>query len=211
MSHLTTKIYSEVPNINGEYPSVNIQDLSDYPAGITDGQTLIYNSTTGSFEGGAVVNGTAVPCAVFGRREADDYANSGRTFTAGQRISLYDTNPINNIPEYVTFNYIAGTNWLDTITLQPGKYELFASIACIFSTLGYVAYSWQTTAGARRSAWGVIGETTTYPGANTQCLGAVVLTSATNMMLDIEAASGASTSQGTFPSQRSFISIRKML
>lgn len=213
MSHLTNKIFGSSPDVNGEFPNKSITDLPDVPTTPTDGQFLTYNSTTQSWDATTIdlSSGGATNTIILGQGETDDYANSGKTFSAGQLIAFYDTNPINNISGAI-LNYVAGTNWIESVTLPAGKYDIVAQSGCIFSALGHVTFTCRQST-ARRSNRAVIGEGASllYAGSSTIALGYIVITSATVVSVAIEAAVNTSASQGTWPSQRSTLSIRKVL
>jgi hypothetical protein len=209
MSHLTTKIFNESPNVRGEFTSKNIQDLAGYPGSILDGQTLVYNASTQSWEGGELVSGTDYPLAAFGRGESDDYINCGVSIAKNNIFCLYDTDPLNKMPQNVTFNYITGTNWLESVTLSPGKYEIWTNLGCIFSSTGYLKYCWRNSSGERVSNEGIIGE---LYGKSSYCLGFV--DSLVEETINISITGVANTSaalQGNFPSTRSFMSIRGVI
>lgn len=210
MSHLTTKILNNSPSVAGEFPSKNLSDLADAPTSPADGQTLAYNASTQSWDVvEASGGGVPVNVAVFGQRELNDYANSGFALTAGSTLSFYDTNPINNIPSDVTFNYVAGTSWLESITFQPGNYEVFAQSAAVFSSQGYMTYSLKQGT-SRRTSTAVIGAIASRPCAPTFVIGTLFLTSETTVSFTIDQVSNIAASQGDFISRNATLSIRKL-
>lgn len=213
MSHLTNKIFGNSPNINGEFPNKAITDLPDVPASPTDGQFLTYNSITQSWDATTLnlAAGGVTNTIILGQGELDDYANSGKSFSAGQLIAFYDTNPINNISGAI-LNYVAGTDWIESITLPAGSYDINAQAGCQFSALGHVTFTCRQST-VRRSNRAVIGEGASllYAGSSTIALGYIVLTAPTLVSVVIEAASNVAATQGTWPSQRNTLSIRKLL
>lgn len=208
MSHLTNKVFNESPNVSGEFPSKNIQDIAGYPTSITDGQTIVYNGTTGVWEGGELLVGEAYPLASFGSIESVDYTNCGIAIATNNTFCLYDTDPVNNMPDDLTFNYIVGTSWLESITLQHGKYEIWTVIGCRFTSTGYLKYCWRNSAGERVSSEGMVGE---LYGKSNYALGFLDISAQETIYLKITGAANISSSQGGFPSTRSFLSIRKVL
>lgn len=210
MSHLTNKIFGEFPSVIGEYSSKGLADLPDTPATPGDGQGLVYNSSTQSWDATDVSGGGgSVNVAVFGQRELNDYANCGFSLTSGSTLSFYDSNPINNISSDVTFNYVTGTNWLQSITLQAGNYEIFAQTACLFSAQGYITYSLKQGA-ARRSSTAVVGAVASRPSAPTFVMGTLFLASQTTVSFTIDQASNVAATQGYFISRNATLSIRKL-
>ena len=207
MSHLITKVATKAPNVSGAV-DVKLNDFTNVGA-FADTQTLVYDSASQTWSG-AVVPTPKERVAVFGRGESQDYALSGLTVENGASVGFYDTSPINNVPTLVTFNKQAGTDWLESVTLQAGKYELFAQSSFTFSALGYVAYRWVNASNAWYSNLGVIGETTTYGGSTTYATGFLSISVATTFYVKIYAATNASTSQGVWPSVRGMISIREL-
>lgn len=214
MSHLNIKLNATSPNVSGVFPAPTIQGLPDYPiAPPTDGQVLAYNETTQSWDAITYVpSGVATyPVAVFGQGESADYALSGLTISAGQVLALYDTAPVNNIPSSVQFD-VNTSNWLQSITLQPGKYELMTSAVCTFSGTGYVKYRWQDSEGTKYSSQAIIGEGPAFAEGKSNILYGHIDTDAPlTIYLKVEVASGVAASQGTHLSKSSTLSIRKVL
>jgi hypothetical protein len=208
MTHLTTKIMGAVPLKDGSSPSKNIQQIQGYPAGVTADQTLVFDETAQQWVGGTLVAGAdPYPLASFGRGEAEDYANCGVSLSTGNVFCLYDTDPINNISDSVSFNYIAGS-WLGSVTLQAGKYDIATSLGCVFTSTGALRYHWVDESDERVSSQGTIGE---LYGKSSYCFGYVDTASAITISLKIYSATNVSSAQGTFPSTRSFLTIRKVL
>lgn len=207
MSHNTTKVLSTSPSVTGAY-SVALGDLTDVST-YTDGQALVYDDATQTW-GGAPMPSPKERIAVFGQGGADDYANCGFALSAGSTVGFYDPSPVNNISDKVTFNYVAGTGWLQSVTLQAGKYEIFAQTGFLFSALGYVSYRWVNASNAWRGSLGVIGETTTYGGATTYTIGALSLSAEDTLRVAILNTANPSAAQGNFPAIRGMISIKEL-
>lgn len=206
MSHNTLKVLGTKPTVDGAY-SVSLSQFADIGS-YTDGQVLVYDDATQMWQGGTMPT-PKESVAIFGQGNADDYANCGFGFSSGSTVGFYDPSPVNNIPDKVSFNLVSGTNWLSSVTLQPGKYEIFAQTGFLFSALGYVSYRW-VNASAWRGSVGVIGETTTYGGSTTYSIGAVNLSAQDTLRVAIYTSSNASTTQGSFPSIRGMVSIREL-
>jgi hypothetical protein len=208
MTHLTTKVMGAVSLKDGSFPSKNIQQIQGYPTNVTSDQTLVFNQAGQQWVGGTLVTGAdPYPLAAFGRGEADDYANCGVSLSTGNVFCLYDTDPINNIPESVSYNYVTGS-WLESITLQAGKYDITTNLGCVFTSTGALRYHWVDESDERVSNQGTIGE---LYGKSSYCFGYVDTASQITISLKIYSATNISSTQGTFPSTRSFISIRKVL
>jgi hypothetical protein len=215
MSHLNAKINSVSPNVNGVFAPPSLQSLPDYSTTPpTDGQVLVYSDTTSKWEAADYVpSGVATyPVAVFGQGESADYATTGLTISTGQVLALYDTSPINNITGSVQFNYIAGTSWLNSVTLSAGKYELMTSAVCKFTSTGYLKYRWQDSGGTKYSSQAIIGEgPTNSEGKSNVLYGHIDTASPVTISLNIDLAFGVAASQGTYIAQSSTLSIRKVL
>lgn len=209
MSHSNNKLFNAGPSVDGNFSTINIDALQGFPASVADGQTIIYNATAGAWEGATIPFGSGeYPVASFGRGESDDYTNSGFSITTGSTLSFYDTDPVNKMPDSVAFNLVAGTNWLESITLQPGKYEIWSNFACVFTSTGSLRYYWVDELDERRSSQGTVGE---LYGKSSYCLGYIDTASEMTISLKAHSALNISASQGNFPSTRSFLSIRKLL
>lgn len=211
MTHNVFKVGNISPDTNGAL-SLTSSDLSDLGT-FADGDLLIYNATSQQWVGGTDPSGGA-NSATFGRGEEDDYLNCGFSFSVGSTIGIYDTAPRNNISAYVTFNKVAGTNWLETISLEEGLYTLYASVGVVFSASGMISYRFRDLDGNILSSCGALPETSLFQGSTSYSMGWVNVSSAEaplTIRLRVQASSNVSPSaQGTFLSKRSMISIQRM-
>jgi hypothetical protein len=87
---------------------------------------MSHNLYTLNNEGGDVqcYHGANDGVIYIGHGETQTYPDT--SFTNGNKLEFYDSNPINTI-NGASFNKRAGTNWIQSITLPAGKYELRAS------------------------------------------------------------------------------------
>lgn len=215
MSHLTITLNNASPDSEGRFSVPNIQSLPDYSTNTpTNGQVLVYSEVTEKWEASDYVpSGEATyPVAVFGQGEAQDYATSGLTLSTGQTLALYDTNPINNMTGSVQFNYVGASSWLESVTLQAGKYELMTSAVCKFTSTGYLKYRWQDAEGNKHSSQAIIGEgPVNSEGKSNIVYGHIDTSTPLTIYLKIELASGVAASQSTYIASSSTLSIRKVL
>lgn len=212
MSHNLIRINNKEPDVNGNV-TITSQDLTDLGT-YNDGDNLVYNEVTEKWEGGTPTRGDIQSNIVsFGLNGTDDYVNSGLAVSANAYVSFYDVNPINTMPDYATINYIGTTNWLESITLQPGRYEIQACCAIKFSGSGYGEFFIiDTTNGIVTTSRGSLGSLA-YRGWNRNVLGivntAVVATIRPRFSyLYIPASASA---QGDFISRSGKITVRRLL
>lgn len=211
MSHNIEKINGKKQEPSGNI-TVTVGDL-DGIGSVSSGQFLKYNETAGVWDGiDEPTSGiSGFDFALFGQGESNDYANSGFGLTAGDTWGFYDSNPENNIASSVTFNYVAGTSWLQNITFQPGTYEIFVQAEAALSSTGYVGVrlhdeldnavtTFNLSGTAHPSTYGHVATiNSTHTFTETKTLRAR-LTLAFNL----------SAAQGTVPSTRGVIFIRKV-
>lgn len=207
MAHNTNKVNNVGPNASGSIP-VTIEDLNDVAAGVTDGQTLSYNSTSGDWEPIAMPGSASDQYIIIGRGESDNYSNAtASTPSAGQTVYYYDTNPVNTISG-ASINAV--NNWVNSVTLPAGKYVIWAQCLFEFSASGYVVFHVNN---ATASPFASIGETASSYGFGASTAQAVVNSgSSVTINVRIQAASNVAvlSSQGFTPSQHGSLVIRRV-
>jgi hypothetical protein len=211
MSHNLIKINNKEPDVNGNV-TIDSQDITDLGT-YNDGDKLVYNEVTEKWEGGEPIGGeTQSNIVSFGMNGTDNYVNSGLSVSANAYVSFYDIDPINTMPDYATINYIGATNWLESITLQPGKYEIQACCAIKFSGSGYGEFFViDLTNGIVPTSRGSLGSLA-YKGWNHNVLGILNTTVAATIRprfsyLYIPASASA---QGDFISRSGKIIVRRL-
>lgn len=208
-----------IAKINGKYPdnsgniTISVGDLEGIGS-VVSGQFLKYNESLGIWDGIDEPTGVSsgFDFALFGQGESNDYSNNGFGLSIGDTWGFYDSNPENNIAESVTFNYVTGTSWLENITFQPGTYEIFVQCEASFSANGYVGVSlydeldnaisiFNLSGAAHPSTYGHVSTlNTTHTFTETKTI-------RTRLTLALNLAAA----QGTVPSTRGVIFIRKVL
>lgn len=206
-----------IEKINGKYPdssgsiSLALDDL-DNVTEAQNGQTLVYNATGDTWSGVYVGSGgiAGYNFALFGQGESNNYANGGYTLNVGQTWGFYDSNPVNHITDLVSFNYRGTTSWLDSITLQPGKYEFFVQTDPVFSSNGYFGIILKDTVGTSLSVSNLTGNLQTTYGHPTAIMTNVTVTEETDVFVKINNLLNVSANQSTTPSLRGVILIRTL-
>lgn len=207
MSYRNTKVNGVKPDANGNI-SVAFDTLFDVTGTPTTGQVLAYDATAGTWS--PTNAGAGSGFAVFGQGESNDYANSGFALTAGSTWGVYDSAPVNNSGGAVTFNYVAGTNWLSSFDLAAGDYHIFAQFAGAFSASGYLAVACYSGATAISGVAVTGASLSTYGGTPSTLCFAVSPTVITQYTIKIYAQSGLSASQSTTPSQYGTLLIQQV-
>lgn len=210
MSHNIVTINGTEPNVQGGI-TLPIDALSDVGA-ISDGQTIVYDSVTQTWLGVDVPTGGDADFALFGRGESNDYANSGFGITVGETWGFYDSAPVNYIGSVITFNKVAGTHWLESITLNAGTYEFFVQSHAAFSASGYIGLvlvdSSDTPLHQIHLSGGAFPSTYGHTAVSV-----VTLTFAAQETVRVRLNNVASVSatQGNIPSERGVIMVRRVL
>jgi hypothetical protein len=214
MSHNTASVNSKTPDITGEI-SCDLGDLADVTlTSVGPSQVLQYNSTSSDWENATLSGGAAQYIWIGGDYSVDyDLSPHGTgAFSNGDTLYIYNNN--------ATVNSISGSsvtstsNWTESITLPAGDYFIQGQTMFVFSSSGYAAYRWETSAAARVTQYGVVGEArgTSYGPSNSNAAGYISFTSSTTIKLVLKASSGlgAGSAQTTTPSQYGFIYIEKL-
>jgi hypothetical protein len=216
MSHNTTKVKNVSADVSSDI-DLSIDDL--VTGSPSDGDTISYTSGAWGFTATSGLSGNAAYLLV-GRGESNDYSNSGATGSpaVGDAWYFYDTSPDNQIG--ATLNITS--DWITSIDLPVGKYIVECQIYCEFTAsgrLGTRLYRHNT----QISSTGTIGDSLTYSdNQGSNCIGHIEITSshvtnATNRLelridslLNVADYTGAGTTQGTTPSQFSYLLILKV-
>ena len=209
MSHNNLTISQKEADVNGNI-SLTTADINDLGA-YSDGQTLLYDSTSSTWIGGPAPSGAGPNAITVGSGESADYDLLGNSFATGQIVNFYDADIRNNMPSYASVTYHPSQpDWVRYVVLQPGKYVLHATIGAKFSSSGVLAYCWRTTGNAVISNRASVTEATSYSGSANYALGWLTATSVTTVYVYVLESSGTSASQGTFPAENSTISIQRV-
>jgi hypothetical protein len=210
MSHNIAKINNKYPN-----NSANIDLKIDNLVGVSqanDGQTIVYNETSNNWDAiDAGAQGIAgYNFSLFGKGESNNYTNGSYTLAVGETWGFYDSSPVNHISDFVTYNYVGSTNWLESITIQPGKYEFFVQTDAVFSSSGYFGIVLKDQNGGYLSNSTLTGNSQTSYGHNTAIMTNITVNQATTVYIKINNLLNVSTNQSTIPSERGVILIRTL-
>ena len=215
MSYNAHKINDKAPNAAGAV-SLAVDDLSDVDAtSVTSGQTLAYNATTSKWEPSALPTGAQG--YIFMGTDINNYSTtaSPSTYTSGAQLYFQNTNAHNTISGSTISLAPSSSIWYGDIELPAGKYSIMSNSGALFSSTGYMAFSWKRTdTGDTISSIGVKGaDITTYPAAEGSCLGAFILSATTTIRCTIDGVTGLSVSATQTNGQAivpSFVLIRKV-
>lgn len=210
MSHNIEKINGKSPASSGNI-SVSVSDLEDVVS-VTDGQVLTYNSDTSVWEGTTAGGGVSgLDFAVFGQGEENDYSNNGFALTDGSTWGFYDTNPTNNISTHLTFNYVSGTSWLESMTFSAGTYEIFVQSHAEWSASGYLGLQLIDDSLTPLHEQVLLGSSLPADTAHASTINHTFTFSApTNVAVSISTSINLAASQLTTPSKRGLIIIRQV-
>jgi hypothetical protein len=211
MSHNIEKINGKKQEPSGNI-TVSVGDL-DGIGSVSSGQLLKYNETLGVWDGIDEPTGgvSGFDFALFGQGELDDYANSGFGTTVGDTWGFYDSNPENNIASSVTFNYVPGTSWLENITFQPGTYEIFVQCDAAFSASGYVGVRLHDELDNAISTYNLSGAAQPSSYGHVSTINSThTFTETKTIRTRLTLAFNLAAAQGTVPSSRGVILIRKV-
>jgi hypothetical protein len=205
MSHNKVKVANQSPDVNSEIDL----GLSDLITGtITTGDTVKYDGANWT---------SSTPSAdllylYITTSTVDAYSNSGATSTTSGQWNFYGDFIINNIG--ATVNKYSTTDWVQSITLNAGKYIIRSSTLCEFSASGYLRLQWQDGSNTAISNISMIGDSfTTYGGSSSTCLGYIDIATGTDTIDCIISNSSnvdSVANQGNTPSQYNYILIYKV-
>ena len=213
MSYNTLKINGDGAGPDSKI-NVSVPKILDpaNTATFPSGSTLIFDQAQGTWNP-ATVEGSATgetELAIFGQGESNDYTNSGFSLTAGSTLGLYDSNPYNTFSGSISFNYVPGTFWLESITLAPGAYDFHIQADLLYSSSGYIKYHLADETNTGLHAPAVSGDETSLTEIAPHIYSHILkTTSQITVHLKIDDILNASASQGTAISQRCFIMIRR--
>lgn len=206
MSHNKNKVNAIEPNRTSEI-NQSITDLSDVSiSSLATGDTLKYNGVN-------FVNTplTSSQYILIGRGESNAYSNSGATtITTGDDLYLYDTAPLNTI-NGATINKITGTDWIETITLPVGKYQILSNCRVSFTASG--SFTWALHDGsAYETGHAVVGESLTSYSFPSTLASSFYTVAIRDMRIRIVSASSVDTvaNQGNIISEFSSLYIEKL-
>lgn len=210
MSHNVYQIGTEKPASDGSF--VLSLDAMDGVGEATEGQTLAYDSASSSFIGLTLPAQNATSdFALFGQGGVSDYSNSGWGISSNATWSFYDPSPINNVSSYVTFN-VNASSWLQSITLQAGKYEIMVQAYPRFSSSGYLILVLRDSANNNLSPFMRVGDVhsagASAPSAIMQTLS---ITEQTDIYVKLWGWSGVNATQSTVPSSKGVVLVRRLL
>ncbi len=216
MSHNKIKVGGQSPNTSGEI-SVALNNLSNVTAGSpSDDDVLKYSSGAWINSPASGLSGT-VNFIHVGSGESNAYSNSGlTTIAANGEFRIYDSSPTNTITG-ASFTKVGATDWIESITLPAGEYQIIAQVRVEFSASGYFTYrmvSDPTSSKTDITPYAVIGENAdTYAQGVSQTLqGYVNLGSQTDIGFNVHAVSNVDTvaNQGNTVSEFSYLFIEKL-
>ncbi len=206
MSHNKNTVNNIEPNRAGEIGQ-SITALNDVStSGLATGDTLKYDG----------VNFVNVPLTntqymLIGRGESNAYSNSGATtIDTGDDLYLYDTAPLNTI-NGSSINKIAGTDWVETVTLPIGKYQILSNCRVSFSASG--EFEWTLHNGSiARTGRAIIGESISNYNYSSTLSSSLYITSSETMRIRIIDTASVATvaNQGTVISEFSSLYIEKL-
>lgn len=201
MAHNALTVLGAKPNAAGNI-SINLSDFSEVTGTPNDGEVLVYSSATQTWGPGA---SPSAPYALFGRGESDDYSNNGFALTSNATWGFYDTAP--RAITGVTFNYVTGTSWLESITLGAGNWSFLCAFGCVFSASGVLGLIMRDSSGATISNQARIGATAT---TSSVLAGSVEVSTTLTISPKIQVATNLSATQGTTPAEQGWLFIQKL-
>jgi len=210
MSHNIAKINGKYPNNSGSIP-VPIHDLGNVST-IENGQTIVYNQALDVWEGQDMTGGTSgFGLAIFGQGESNDYSNSGFGIAIGETWGFYDSDPYNLISDKITYNYVLGTYWLESFTLEPGSYEVMIQTHAEFSASGYIGIALFDSTDTQLHQIALIGgaQPSSYGHPNVIAHN-ITVTESTTIKVKLTNSFNVSAAQGDTPAKRGLIFIRSI-
>ncbi len=206
MSHNITTVSDKKPDASGNI-SFGANDLSDVTiTSASNTQVLKYNGS--SWVNSAIGSATSEYILV-GQGESNAYSNSGASsLAANQKLRIYDTSPKNTITG-ASFNKYSSTDWIESIVLPSGKYQVISQFNVTFSASGYAACCIEDTSNNNMTYKAVIGDNASshQEGAATSIVGYFELSSTKTLHLELKNVSNIDTvaNQGNVISEQTFI------
>lgn len=140
----------------------------------------------------------------------DAYTNSGATTLDNTTLYFYDDAPTNAISGATI---TSSNDWISSVTLPAGTYQLKAAFSVVFTASGQFAYQWfdGTNSIGNRAQ---IGATIQFNTESAACLAQATVTITSSTTFSIKSSSGSTNldsiaNQGDRPSEESYIMIRK--
>lgn len=230
MSHNDSKIGTAKPDRQGDI-SPSISDLGDVAiSSVSSSQVLRFNGTTSQWENSTVPANT--PYMFIGAGESNDYANTGNTgaISTGDAWYLYQASPTNLISG-ASITKVAGTDWIDHVTLPAGHYVVDAQFYAEWTASGYIEVAlfhstsstptWGTAATEQLSHKGYIGATLNHNAISNVVTGHFEITAAmvtageNRVRLQVTDSSNlapysGTPSQGNTPAEFNYLFIRQV-
>ena len=173
--------------------------------------TLVFNGTSSEWNASALSSSDVTELAMFGQGHANDYANSGLSLAVGNTLGFYDPSPYNTfVTGAITFNKIAGTDWLESITLATGAYEVYIQADVNYSALGYIGFHLvdESDTPLHQIALSGAALPSTY-GHPTAVSHVIEIASPTTVRVRLNNVLNVATSQGNAVSERCFMIFRR--
>jgi hypothetical protein len=220
MSHKSTKVSNQTQNQQGEV-SLSLSQLSDtsFSGSLANNDLLKFNPISLNWENATTSQaGSSLQYIRIGTGESDEYQNSGASgFSSNSVLYLYDTSPINLIPNATINNYLA-TDWIESVNLPAGVYQFIARFTADFSaSTGFLNYRLRRTNANQNISSKAFVNGVAY-AQNNRYLPKVINSSAnittnTNVVsLTVDNSGSVDTiaGQGTLPSENSYLIIIKV-
>ena len=199
--------------------TINLENLSNTSfSSLANDHILKYDGTNWT---NSALSSSDKEYIFIGEGASQPYSGSGHTsITATNHvISVYDSSPINTISN-ASFSYKdsdSSTNWIISITLPAGKYNVIAQTKFEFDNEnGLVAYN-ITTSDVSTSGWltaiAVTGhKPNLYEGAASTLQSCFELSSTTTVYFRMDDYDGVETvaNQGNTPSENTYVYIEKL-
>ena len=204
---------------NSANVTINLENLSNTSfSSLANDHILKYDGTNWV---NAALSSSVKEYIFIGEGASQPYSGSGHTsITATNHvISVYDSSPVNTISN-ASFAYKdsdSSTNWIISITLPAGKYNVIAQTKFEFDNEnGLVAYN-ITTSDTSTSGWltaiAVTGhKPNLYEGSASTLQSCFELSSATTVYFRMDDYDGVETvaNQGNTPSENTYVYIEKL-
>ncbi|WP_348660976.1 hypothetical protein [uncultured Idiomarina sp.] len=133
MSHNQITVNSQKPNRLSAIDT-SLENLTDVTiSSIAANQALVYTGSAWENSNNPITLGTVF----VGEGATQAYSNSAASGTAsGDVVEFYASAPYNNLSATIT----SSSNWISSVTLNPGTYRINANVALSFSSAGSVSF-----------------------------------------------------------------------